>query len=95
MGLKKQDFSFSYRYGESGDFWFHVSDRSRDELTRRYMAPGMIGVTDVAYSQYTGMVSVRRVFISGNDTVPSDDRRLTKILSELSCSAEHRQGDVL
>lgn len=93
--MRRQDFSFSYKCGEGGDFWFHVSDRSRDELTRRYIAPGMIGVTDVSYSRHTGRVSVRRAFISGNDTVPSDDRRLTKILSELSCSAEDRQGDVL
>ena len=65
------------------DYWFETDKISNEELSKKYMEQSMIGITEVVYCKYNGIMGVKRVFPFNFDVVVVDDPELRNILEEL------------
>lgn len=64
-------------------YWFETDKISNEELSKKYMTQSMIGITEVAYCKYNGIMGVKRIFPFNFDVVVVDDPELRSILEEL------------
>ena len=65
------------------DYWFETDKISNEELSKKYMAQSMIGITEVVYCKYNGIMGIKRIFPFNFDIVIVDDPELRSILKEL------------
>lgn len=65
------------------DYWFKTDKISDEELSNKYMTQSMIGITEVVYCKYNGIMGVKRIFPFNFDIVIVDDSELRSILEEL------------
>ena len=65
------------------DYWFETDKISNEKLSKKYMEQSMIGITEVVYCKYNGIMGVKRVFPFNFDVVVVDDPELRSILEEL------------
>lgn len=83
--MDKTNFKF-VRLDNSDDhrnYWFETDKISNEELSNKYMAQSMIGITEVVYCKYNGNMGVKRIFPFNFDIVVVDDPELRSILEEL------------
>lgn len=65
------------------DYWFKTDKISDKELSKKYMEQNMIGITEVVYCKYNGIMGIKRVFPFNFDVVVVNDPELRSILEEL------------
>lgn len=65
------------------DYWFETDAVSNSELSKIYMEQSMIGVTEVVYCKYNGIMGIKRLFPFNFDVVIIENPDLRNILEEL------------
>jgi hypothetical protein len=66
------------------DYWFKVKGGSLKELEEEFWEQSMVQVTSVVYSKDEDVVGVRRDFPFNWDVVLTENKKLKKVLKELT-----------
>lgn len=78
--MNKEDFVFDHKEGSFEDYWFRVTGKTKEELTRKYTAPNMTEVGEVMISKRDGLVGIKRLYPIAYDVIATDDPQLKSIL---------------
>ena len=88
--MKTEDFKFERKDVTDNyeDYWFEVTGKTSEELTKEYMEQCMIAVTECVYSVSDNVVGVKRQFPFNFDVVLSNDEELKNILKSIVTARE-------